>query len=113
VFEVAAWRSACSGASANVKGVVTTFKEVLDHLSEGLRFYMSLQVRVARAVRVCVCVQRRAVLACTHGPCQLPPAHAPRQADLVADHALLPLCPCIARLFAGAAAFVHPHNRRR
>jgi hypothetical protein len=51
VFEVPAWRAACEGAAGGIKAVLKTYKEVLDHLSEGLRFYMSLQVRRHTAQR--------------------------------------------------------------
>lgn len=44
VFEVPAWRGACEAAAGGIKASLKTYKEVLDHLSEGLRFYMSLQV---------------------------------------------------------------------
>jgi hypothetical protein len=44
VFEVPAWRAACEGAAGGIRAILKTYKEVLDHLSEGLRFYMSLQV---------------------------------------------------------------------
>lgn len=43
-FEVAAWRAACEAAAGGVRSSVRCYREVLDHLSEGLRFYMSLQV---------------------------------------------------------------------
>jgi len=53
LFEVGAWRSACGNASNNVKATVKVFKEVLDHLSEGLRFYMSLQEAVKAHQQQC------------------------------------------------------------
>lgn len=53
LFEVGAWRAACANASSNVKAIVKTFKEVLDHLSEGLRFYMSLQEAVKQHQQQC------------------------------------------------------------
>jgi hypothetical protein len=43
-FEVGAWRASCEAAAGGIKGLLSSYKEVLDHLSEGLRFYMSLQV---------------------------------------------------------------------
>ncbi len=44
IFEIGAWRQACEQAAAGMRGQVKLFREVMDHLSEGLRFYMSLQV---------------------------------------------------------------------
>jgi hypothetical protein len=46
IFAVDAWRAACESAGGGVKGTLKAYREVLDHLSEGLRFYMSLQVRM-------------------------------------------------------------------
>ena len=45
VFEVASWRAACDASAAGMKSSLKLYREVLDHLSEGLRFYSSLQVR--------------------------------------------------------------------
>lgn len=53
LFEVGAWRAACANASAHVKGIVKVFKEVEDHLAEGLRFYMSLQDAVKQHQQQC------------------------------------------------------------
>lgn len=53
LFEVGAWRAACANASSNVKALVKTFKEVEDHLAEGLRFYMSLQDAVKQHQQQC------------------------------------------------------------
>jgi hypothetical protein len=44
-FQVSAWRSACEAAGAGMRGALKAYREVLEHLSEGLRFYMSLQAR--------------------------------------------------------------------
>jgi hypothetical protein len=44
IFEIGAWRQACEQAAAGMRSQVKLFREVMDHLSEGLRFYMSLQV---------------------------------------------------------------------
>jgi len=43
VFEVASWRAACDASAAGMKSSLKLYREVLDHLSEGLRFYSSLQ----------------------------------------------------------------------
>ncbi|WIA35320.1 hypothetical protein OEZ86_003775 [Tetradesmus obliquus] len=53
VFEVPAWRAACEGAAGGIKATLKTYKEVLDHLSEGLRFYMSLQEAVKQHQQQC------------------------------------------------------------
>eukprot|EP00878_Enallax_costatus_P005711 GHUV01005989.1.p1 GENE.GHUV01005989.1~~GHUV01005989.1.p1 ORF type:complete len:726 (+),score=266.47 GHUV01005989.1:1137-3314(+) len=53
VFEVAAWRAACESAATGIKNTLKTYKEVLDHLSEGLRFYMSLQEAVKQHQQQC------------------------------------------------------------
>ncbi|WIA15140.1 hypothetical protein OEZ85_001828 [Tetradesmus obliquus] len=53
VFEVPAWRAACEGAAGGIKTTLKTYKEVLDHLSEGLRFYMSLQEAVKQHQQQC------------------------------------------------------------
>ncbi|KAK9909798.1 hypothetical protein WJX75_007558 [Coccomyxa subellipsoidea] len=41
------WRAACETASAEVRRSMGGFKEVRDNMSEGLRFYMSLQEAIA------------------------------------------------------------------
>ncbi|KAI8477285.1 MAG: programmed cell death protein 6 interacting protein X [Monoraphidium minutum] len=46
VFEVTAWRAACEAAAGGVRVTLKEYREVLDHLTEGLRFYMSLQEAV-------------------------------------------------------------------
>eukprot|EP00879_Flechtneria_rotunda_P013649 GHRR01014259.1.p1 GENE.GHRR01014259.1~~GHRR01014259.1.p1 ORF type:complete len:727 (+),score=319.48 GHRR01014259.1:344-2524(+) len=53
VFEVPAWRASCEAAAAGIKGALKTYKEVLDHLTEGLRFYMSLQDAVKQHQQQC------------------------------------------------------------
>lgn len=53
MFEVASWRSACEGASAGLKATLKTYRGVLDHLSEGLRFYSSLQDAVSKHKTQC------------------------------------------------------------
>eukprot|EP00775_Hariotina_reticulata_P008073 gene8073-8268_t len=52
-FEVGAWRVSCEAAAGGIKGVLSGYKEVLDHLSEGLRFYMSLQEAVKQHQQQC------------------------------------------------------------
>ena len=50
---VPAWRAACEGAAAGQKAALRCYRDVLDHLSEGLRFYMSLQEAVAAHKQQC------------------------------------------------------------
>ncbi|GBF94332.1 hypothetical protein Rsub_06954 [Raphidocelis subcapitata] len=45
-FEVAAWRASCDAAAAGPRGALRTYRELLDHVTEGLRFYLSLQEAV-------------------------------------------------------------------
>jgi programmed cell death 6-interacting protein len=59
VFEVPAWRAACEGAAGGIRAILKTYKEVLDHLSEGLRFYMSLQVGAKFKLEVGECQRHR------------------------------------------------------
>ncbi|KAF8060549.1 BRO1 [Scenedesmus sp. PABB004] len=53
VFEVAAWRAGAEAAAGGIRGTLKTYREVLDHLSEGLRFYMSLQEAVKQHQQQC------------------------------------------------------------
>lgn len=45
IFDVDGWGRACEAAAAGVRGSAKVFRELLDHLSEGLRFYIGMQVR--------------------------------------------------------------------
>ena len=52
-FQVPQWRAACEAAAGGVRGALKAYREVLDHLSEGLRFYMSLQEAVKEHQQQC------------------------------------------------------------
>jgi programmed cell death 6-interacting protein len=52
-FAVPAWRSACEQAAQGQRASLKAYREILDHLSEGLRFYMSLQEAVAAHKQQC------------------------------------------------------------
>lgn len=71
IFEIGAWRQACEQAAAGMRGQVKLFREVMDHLSEGLRFYMSLQVGAAGDVGaagvLCWCSLQRHDSVCCAG----------------------------------------------
>eukprot|EP00200_Dunaliella_tertiolecta_P017215 CAMPEP_0202411634 /NCGR_PEP_ID=MMETSP1128-20130828/22377_1 /ASSEMBLY_ACC=CAM_ASM_000463 /TAXON_ID=3047 /ORGANISM="Dunaliella tertiolecta, Strain CCMP1320" /LENGTH=780 /DNA_ID=CAMNT_0049017371 /DNA_START=116 /DNA_END=2454 /DNA_ORIENTATION=- len=42
VFDVHGWRAACEAAAAGIREEARTFKGLLDHCSEGLRFYLGM-----------------------------------------------------------------------
>ena len=52
-FAVPAWRAACEAAAQGQRASLRAYREILDHLSEGLRFYMSLQEAIAAHKQQC------------------------------------------------------------
>ena len=48
VFGITEWRQTCEGAAAGLRAQVKGYKEARDNLSEGLRFYMSLQEAIVQ-----------------------------------------------------------------
>lgn len=42
--DVAGWRAGCAAAASGYRSTARSFGEVLEHLAEGLKFYMALQV---------------------------------------------------------------------
>ncbi|KAG2490070.1 hypothetical protein HYH03_011535 [Edaphochlamys debaryana] len=42
LFDVAGWRSGCEAAAAGIRDTVRQYRELLDHCSEGLRFYLGM-----------------------------------------------------------------------
>ncbi|GLC38437.1 hypothetical protein PLESTB_001578000 [Pleodorina starrii] len=49
VFDVNGWRAACEAAAAGVRETVRQYRELLDHGSEGLRFYLGMSEVVRKA----------------------------------------------------------------
>eukprot|EP00198_Chlamydomonas_reinhardtii_P012800 XP_001702137.1 programmed cell death protein 6-interacting protein [Chlamydomonas reinhardtii] len=49
LFDVTGWRSACEAAAAGVRETVRQYRELLDHCSEGLRFYLGMSEVVRKA----------------------------------------------------------------
>jgi hypothetical protein len=53
VFGVAEWRAACESAAAGYKASLGAYRDILNNLSEGTRFYMSLQEAVTGLQQTC------------------------------------------------------------
>ncbi|GAX77401.1 hypothetical protein CEUSTIGMA_g4847.t1 [Chlamydomonas eustigma] len=53
IFDVNGWRKSCEGAAAGMRESSKTFRELLDHLSEGLRFYLGTSEVVRRCLQEC------------------------------------------------------------
>ena len=53
IFDISGWRTSCDAAASGVKRHAALFKELMDHLSEGLRFYLSLQEAVKTHLQMC------------------------------------------------------------
>ncbi|GBF91561.1 hypothetical protein Rsub_04301 [Raphidocelis subcapitata] len=53
VFQVDAWRASCDSGGTGARAALRSYREVLDHLSEGLRYYMSLQEAVKEHQQQC------------------------------------------------------------
>ncbi|KAG2435427.1 hypothetical protein HYH02_011927 [Chlamydomonas schloesseri] len=49
IFDVTGWRAACEAAAAGVRETVRQYRELLDHCSEGLRFYLGMSEVVRKA----------------------------------------------------------------
>ncbi|KAL6757097.1 BRO1-like domain-containing protein [Haematococcus lacustris] len=47
-FDIQGWHNACETAATDIKQEVKAFKELLDHCSEGLRFYLGMSEVVRR-----------------------------------------------------------------
>ncbi|KAJ9513660.1 hypothetical protein QJQ45_015416, partial [Haematococcus lacustris] len=47
-FDIQGWHNACEAAATDIKQEVKAFKELLDHCSEGLRFYLGMSEVVRR-----------------------------------------------------------------
>lgn len=51
VFDVAGWRASCEAASNTIRENIKTFRELLNHLSEGLRFYIGTAEVITRTLQ--------------------------------------------------------------
>ncbi|GLI70883.1 hypothetical protein VaNZ11_015904 [Volvox africanus] len=49
LFDVDGWRTACETAAMGIRETVHQYRELLDHCSEGLRFYMGMNDAVRKA----------------------------------------------------------------
>ncbi|MEW5305101.1 MAG: hypothetical protein WDW36_007663 [Sanguina aurantia] len=53
IFDVDGWHAACVGSAAGLRESAKSFRGLLDHISEGLRFYIGMADVVGRARQEC------------------------------------------------------------
>lgn len=53
IFDVPGWHAACVASAAGLRDSAKSFRSLLDHISEGLRFYIGMADVVGKARQEC------------------------------------------------------------